>query len=206
MPTSSSFNSPIQARTMDKEDIKNLRRAHRAAALRARTAGYDLVYVYAGHGLGIFQQFLSRATNMRSDDMAGRSKTRPPAPGEGSRTRKPLVPLRRSRRIAMNEFLGADGLEPAELKTPLADGGTAGPLGPVASTWDKDLQSSLLRRGLSEPYIRGVKNSSKPVVGVGHYPRPIPWCGIAGHHGHDWCRAVSTPILPAQKDRGEGRG
>ncbi len=32
MPTSSSFNSPIQARTMDKEDIRNLRRAHRAAA------------------------------------------------------------------------------------------------------------------------------------------------------------------------------
>ena len=36
---------------MDKEDIKNFRRAHRAAALRARTAGYDFVYVYAGHGL-----------------------------------------------------------------------------------------------------------------------------------------------------------
>jgi dimethylamine/trimethylamine dehydrogenase len=71
MPTSSYNQDPVDARAMDKEDIRNLRRAHRAAALRARAAGYDLVYVYAGHGLGIFQQFLSRATNMRTDEYGG---------------------------------------------------------------------------------------------------------------------------------------
>ncbi len=66
MPASSYFHDPVQARAMDKDDIRNLRRAHRAAALRARTAGFDLIYVYAGHGLGIFQHFLSRATNLRT--------------------------------------------------------------------------------------------------------------------------------------------
>jgi dimethylamine/trimethylamine dehydrogenase len=35
---------------MDKEDIRNLRRWHRNAALRAKRAGFDIVYVYAGHG------------------------------------------------------------------------------------------------------------------------------------------------------------
>ena len=57
MPTCQ-FPSPFQARAMDKEDIRNLRRWHRNAALRARAAGFDIVYVYAGHGLGIFQHFL----------------------------------------------------------------------------------------------------------------------------------------------------
>ena len=76
MPTSSYFNDPVQARVMDKQDIKNLRRAHRAAALRARTAGYDLVYVYAGHGVSIFQQFLSRAPPISgTTNMVVRSKT-----------------------------------------------------------------------------------------------------------------------------------
>ena len=56
---------------MDKQDIRDLRKMHRAAALRGRRAGYDLIYVYAGHGLGIFQQFLSRATNGRSDEYGG---------------------------------------------------------------------------------------------------------------------------------------
>jgi len=47
MPTGSSYNDPVQARGMDKEDIRNLRRAHRKAALRSKQAGFDLVYVYA---------------------------------------------------------------------------------------------------------------------------------------------------------------
>ncbi len=40
---------PVQARAMDLADIRDLRRWHRDAALRARRAGYDIVYVYAGH-------------------------------------------------------------------------------------------------------------------------------------------------------------
>lgn len=40
---------PYQSRAMDKADIKELKRWHRNAALRARDAGFDIVYVYATH-------------------------------------------------------------------------------------------------------------------------------------------------------------
>jgi len=40
---------PMQARRMDKTDIRNVRRWHRAAALRAKAAGFDVVYCYAQH-------------------------------------------------------------------------------------------------------------------------------------------------------------
>ncbi|MBK6436205.1 MAG: FAD-dependent oxidoreductase [Rhodanobacteraceae bacterium] len=59
---------PIQARTASKRDIANVRRWHRDAALRARDAGFDLIYVYAGHDLGMPMHFLSRHTNRRSDE------------------------------------------------------------------------------------------------------------------------------------------
>jgi len=42
---------PGQTRRMDKEDIRNVRRWHRKAALRAKEAGFDIVYCYAGHNL-----------------------------------------------------------------------------------------------------------------------------------------------------------
>ena len=50
MNASSYHFDPVQARAMDKEDIKNLRRAHRAAALRARAAGYDVYAVLDASG------------------------------------------------------------------------------------------------------------------------------------------------------------
>ena len=41
--------NPVQTRRMDKQDIRNIRRWHRAAALRAKRAGFDIIYCYAGH-------------------------------------------------------------------------------------------------------------------------------------------------------------
>jgi dimethylamine/trimethylamine dehydrogenase len=47
---------------MDLADIRDYRRAHRAAALRAKEAGADLVYVYASHTY-LLSQFLDRRIN-----------------------------------------------------------------------------------------------------------------------------------------------
>ena len=122
MPTASYFNDPIQARGMDKEDIRNLRRAHRKAALRSKEAGFDLVYVYAGHGLGIFQHFLSRATNFRTDEYGGSLENRARQLREVIEDTKDAVgdtcgvPVR----IAMSEFIGSAGLEPAEVEDAIA--------------------------------------------------------------------------------------
>ncbi len=40
---------PYSTRAMDKADIRELRRWHKNAALRAKEAGFDIVYVYVTH-------------------------------------------------------------------------------------------------------------------------------------------------------------
>ncbi len=61
---------PCQTRAMDKADIRALRQWHRAAALRAKTAGFDIVYVYATHGY-LLAHFLSPEFNDRTDEYGG---------------------------------------------------------------------------------------------------------------------------------------
>jgi dimethylamine/trimethylamine dehydrogenase len=66
---------PFQTRAMDSKDIRNLRRWHREAALRAREAGFDIVYVYATH-MYLLSQFLSPQHNSRSDEYGGSVENR----------------------------------------------------------------------------------------------------------------------------------
>ena len=66
---------PYQTRAMDKKDIRNLHRWHRAAALRAREAGFDIVYVYATH-MYLLAQFLSPVHNRRTDEYGGSTENR----------------------------------------------------------------------------------------------------------------------------------
>src|SRR5207247_10238915 len=68
---------PVQARRMDAGDIADLRRWHRQAVARSLGAGYDLVYVYAAHGLSTLQHFLSRRYNDRDDAYGGSLENRP---------------------------------------------------------------------------------------------------------------------------------
>lgn len=68
--------APVQARAMDKQDIRNLRRWHRDAARRARTAGFDIIYVYAGKFLTMLTFFLSRRYNHRTDEYGGSLENR----------------------------------------------------------------------------------------------------------------------------------
>ena len=72
-PSLTSVNSydPVQARAMTKADIRDFRRWHRQAAVRSRQAGFDLVYVYAGHNLTLLMHFLSRRCNQRTDEYGG---------------------------------------------------------------------------------------------------------------------------------------
>ena len=76
MPIRAFDNDPLSARAMSKRDIRDLRRWHRNAFKRARTAGFDLVCLYGAHGFGIIQHFLSTATNLRSDDYGGSLENR----------------------------------------------------------------------------------------------------------------------------------
>jgi dimethylamine/trimethylamine dehydrogenase len=211
MPTSSYFNDPVQARAMDKDDIKNLRRAHRAAALRAKTAGYDLVYVYAGHGLGIFQQFLSRATNMRSDEYGGSLANRARLLREVIEDTKDAVGDRCAVpvRIAMNEFMGADGLEPAEVEDAIGLMAELPDLWDLSlSSWQNDSQTSRFsEEGFQEPYIKGVKKlTTKPVVGVGRYTSPDTMVRVIRQGIMDMIGAarpsIADPFLPKKIEEG----
>ena len=69
-------NDPVQARALDKKDIRDLRRWFVNAAKRSKLAGFDLICLYGAHGFGIFQHFLSRATNHRSDEYGGSLENR----------------------------------------------------------------------------------------------------------------------------------
>lgn len=62
--------SPWQCARMDLDDIRRFRGWHRAAALRARQADLDIVYVYAAHTY-VLNQFLDRDMNTRRDEYGG---------------------------------------------------------------------------------------------------------------------------------------
>jgi dimethylamine/trimethylamine dehydrogenase len=66
---------PWQAQAMDKSDIADLRKSHRAAALRAKEAGLDIVYVYAAHTY-LLAQFLDPRINNRRDEYGGAIENR----------------------------------------------------------------------------------------------------------------------------------
>ena len=211
MPVSSTFHDQAHARAMDMEDIRNLRRAHRAAALRAKQAGFDLVYVYAGHGLGIFQHFLSRATNFRGDEYGGSLANRARLLREVIEDTKDAVgatcavPVR----IAMNEFSGNAGLEPAEVEDAIAMMAELPDLWDLSlSAWSNDSQTSrFAEEGFQEPYISGVKKlTTKPVVGVGRYTSPDTMVRVIKQGIMDMIGAarpsIADPFLPKKIEEG----
>jgi dimethylamine/trimethylamine dehydrogenase len=174
LPTPTAHNEPLQARALDKEDMRCLRRWHRDAALRAMKAGYDLIYVYAGHGLTTAQFLLSRRTNQRSDEYGGPLKNRIRFLRELIEDTKDAVggscavPVR----IAVDEMLGDIGLTPSEMQDVI---GLIGELPDLwdfcMGTWPHDSQSSRIsEEGFQEDHVRGLKAlTSKPVVGVGRF-------------------------------------
>ena len=74
-PVSMPYGSPWQSQRMDASDIRDYRSWHRAAALRAREAGFDIVYVYAAHTY-LLGQFLDPAINQRCDAYGGSLENR----------------------------------------------------------------------------------------------------------------------------------
>jgi dimethylamine/trimethylamine dehydrogenase len=173
MPVAAEWLEPTQSRAMDKADIADLRRWHRKAALRAKAAGYDLIYVYAGHGLTLTQQFLSRAFNQRSDEYGGSLENRVRLIRELlEETREAVgdtcaVPFR----MAVEESL-TGGLERAEIED------VVGMLAELPDLWDfcmgswsaDSRTSRFAGEGFQEQFVTGLKAlTSKPVVGVGRF-------------------------------------
>ena len=170
--------APIQARAMDLDDIREYRRAHRRAAVRARDIGFDIVIVYAGHDGTVPSHFLARRHNQRTDEYGGSLENR-------LRLFRELVEETREAvgdttavvvRFAVDEMMGQEGLEwhaegreAVEILAELPD------LWDVnVSDWANDSKTSRFApEGYQEDYVAFVKQiTTKPVSTVGRYTSP----------------------------------
>jgi dimethylamine/trimethylamine dehydrogenase len=203
---------PVQARAMDKADIRAYRRWHRAAALRAKKAGFDIVAVYAGHDLSLAMHFLQRRRNDRSDEYGGSLENR-------ARLLRELIEETKEAvgdacavvvRMAVDELMGprgitsaAEGREVIEMLAELPD------LWDVnVSDWTQDsITSRFAPEGAQEPYIAFVKRvTSKPVVGVGRFTSPDAMVGQIKRGVLDMIGAarpsIADPFLPRKIEEG----
>ncbi|MBI3229811.1 MAG: FAD-dependent oxidoreductase [Burkholderiales bacterium] len=204
---------PLQARAMTLADIRNVRRWHRQAALRARDAGFDLIYVYAGHDLGMPLHFLSRRTNFRTDEYGGSLENRVRFLRELIEDTKDAVGDRCGVvvRLAVDQLLGPQGItaqnEGRDVIAMLAELPDLWDVN--IADWSNDSQTARFAdEGYQEQYIRGVKAlTSKPVVGVGRYTSPDAMVSAIKRGVMDMIGAarpsIADPFLPNKIKNGQ---
>ena len=213
-PSLTSVNSydPVQARAMTKSDIRDFRRWHRQAALRSKQAGFDLIYVYAGHNLTLLMHFLSRRFNLRTDEYGGSIENRVRLFREVLEETIDAVgdSCAVAVRFAVDELLGergitceSEGREVVEMLAEIPD------LWDVnISEWKNDSATSRFEKeGYQEPYINFVKSlTSKPVVGVGRYTSPDTMVSLIQSGIMDMIGAarpsIADPFLPKKIEEG----
>ncbi len=169
---------PGQTRRMDKEDIRNVRRWHREAALRAKRAGFDIIYCYAAHNLSMAMHFLLPRYNDRTDEYGGSLENRVRFLRELIEDTKDAVGDRCAVavRLAVDELLGEEGIthqgEGHDIVAMLAELPDLWDVN--ISAWENDSAPSRWEKeGYQEKYISFVKSlTTKPVVGVGRYTSP----------------------------------
>ena len=212
LPVAGAWGYPVQARAMTKSDIVELRRWHRDAVHRSLQAGYDLVYVYAGHGLSVLQHFLSSRYNDRADEYGGSLENR----------------MRLLREILTDALEAAGGR--AAIACRITVGGLAaqtditraetediiGGLAEIPDLWDFVLASweddSITSRfgpeAWQEQHVRGLKRlTTKPVVGVGRFTSPDTMVRQVREGILDLIGAarpsIADPFLPRKIEEGQ---
>jgi dimethylamine/trimethylamine dehydrogenase len=204
---------PAQARAMTKADIRAFRRRHRQAALRARRAGFDIVYVYAAHGLSLPMHFLQKRHNQRCDEYGGSLENRARLLRELIEETKEAVggDCAVAVRFAVDEVRGADGMTAAgegrEVVSLLAELPDLWDVN--VSDWANDSKTSRFApEGFQEDFVRFVKTvTSKPVVGVGRFTSPDAMVSQIRRGVLDFIGAarpsIADPFLPNKIDAGE---
>ena len=202
---------PMQARAMDREDIRNYRRWHREAALRAQRAGFDVIYIYAGHDLSLPMHFLQRRRNNRTDEYGGSLQNRVRLFRELIEETKDAVGHRCAVvvRYATDELLGPEGLTLEESQD------IVGMLAELPDLWDVNVSawlndsttSRFKPEGNQEPFIAFVKKmTSKPVVGVGRFTSPDTMVSQIRRGVLDMIGAarpsIADPFLPKKIEEG----
>ena len=175
--TGGSGYEPGQTRAASKDDLRQVRKWHRNAAVRAKKAGFDIIYCYAAHAMTLAFHLLSR-DNDRADEYGGSLENRVRFLRELIEDTKDAVGdmCAVAVRFAVDELLGADGMqydgEAHDIVSMLAELPDLWDVN--ISAWKNDSVTSRFgREGHQEKYISFVKKlTTKPVVGVGRYTSP----------------------------------
>ncbi len=165
-----------QTQVMDKTDIAAFRRWHRDGVQRAITAGFDIVFVYVGHSLTIFTDFLSPRVNQRTDEYGGSVENRARLTREVLEETMEVADGKAAVaiRFCVDELIDGDGITAEDGRAVVEM------LAEVPDLWDvnaggpDDMATSRFEKeGWEEPHIAFVKQmTSKPVVGCGRYTSP----------------------------------
>lgn len=202
---------PFQARKMDKSDIREIRRWHRNAALRARAADFDIVYVYATHDY-LLSHFLNAKTNTRTDEYGGSLENRVRLVRELIEETKDAVGDRCAVAVRFSADQGGDNDgdpiigEHREMIEMLAE---------LPDLWDINIKdysremgvSRFIREGSLEAYMSYVKSiTSKPVVTVGRFTSPDTMVSQVNRGIVDFIGAarpsIADPFLPKKIEEG----
>src|SRR5262245_867793 len=202
---------PVQARAMDKADIKAFRRWHRDAALRAKKAGFDVIYLYCHPGSSILGDFVSLMRNQRSDEYGGSLENR----------------LRLTREVLEDtrEAVGAtcavalrftiDYMSPSGVPDTEESRHAIEMLADLPDLWDVNVRewrrdsipSRFGPEGSQEEFISFVKKMTrKPVVGVGRFTSPDTMVSQIKRGIVDFIGAarpsIADPFLPKKIEEG----
>jgi dimethylamine/trimethylamine dehydrogenase len=197
------WHDPVQCRALDKADIRELRRWHVDAAVRAKHAGFDIVYVYATHGY-LLSQFMS-PLNDRADEYGGSLENR-------ARLVRELI---EETREAVGESCAIAVRYSADVGGPDGQPNTDEPramfslLAELPDLWDINITdysyemgaSRFVKEGSLEPYVKWVKPlTSKPVVSVGRFTTPDTMVRLIRQGVLDMIGAarpsIADPFLP----------
>ncbi len=201
---------PVQARAMEKQDIRDLLGWWAAASRRALRAGFDVINVDSNFSTAAFQ-FLS-PRNRRTDEYGGSLENR-------ARLLKEMIEVTREAvkgecavtvRIIIDELMGPDGLqahadgkEAIEYLAELPDMWDV-----LIGTWAGDSPPSRFApENPHESHIDFVKSvTTKPVVGVGRFTSPDTMVSLVNRGVLDMIGAtrpsIADPFLPRKIEEG----
>ncbi len=201
---------PFQTRRMDKSDIREIRRWHRNAALRARDAEFDIVYVYATHHY-LLAHFLDAKTNTRTDEYGGSMENRVRLVRELIEETRDAVGDRCAVAVRFSADEGGSDEEPVigehrDMIEMLAE---------LPDLWDINIKDYSREMGVSrfipeaslESYMSYVKSvTSKPVVTVGRFTSPDTMVSQVKRGIVDFIGAarpsIADPFLPKKIEEG----
>ena len=211
LPIRTFTNDPVQARAMDKEDIRDLIRWHRNAFNRAKKAGFDLVCLYGAHGFGVIQHFLSRATNQRSDDYGGSLENRARLMRELMAEAKDAIgdSCGITLRLSLDEVVGDLGFSNAEVRDLIAMHADLPDLWDLAhGAWeDCSGPSRFKEEAAQEVLVRDIRKlTTRPIVGVGRFTSPDVMVRMIRSGTLDFigCArpSIADPFLPKKVEEG----